>query len=381
MNFANHIAFGLCTTNIGLAMSNATATNDATSITLCVISSLIPDIDQPQSLIGRITSPLSQFIYSNYGHRTLTHSLLFLLITTIPAFVLEFFLFSSTRYSLIFTIAISSHILLDMFTIEGVEFLFPFSKTQYVVFTDTRYSITGSNKKHQLIVFSSIVIFTIAILPFFKLGASKFLRSKMNTIRNIYEISCQSADPIYVKYDLVQNGKCLNGSGNVVKAEANSLIIFNNEFITIDSSTIINQLQPIKSTNPLEFSKKSIKGLNYCQLVELTKDKFLVVCSIQSNYNMLYHLNSKLIKTKNLFVEYVYSPMIEIEHNDDSQRIEILNNIKNLQSKISKCDIVEREIYTRDLIKLKKEIATLDHKDQPTFDVELTFLIPLKKKS
>ena len=41
-----------------------------------VVGGLLPDIDHPDSKIGKMISPLSDFIISVVGHRTLTHSLL-----------------------------------------------------------------------------------------------------------------------------------------------------------------------------------------------------------------------------------------------------------------------------------------------------------------
>ncbi len=36
---------------------------------------LLPDIDHPESTIGRIFSPLAKSIQRKYGHRTITHSI------------------------------------------------------------------------------------------------------------------------------------------------------------------------------------------------------------------------------------------------------------------------------------------------------------------
>jgi len=83
-----------------------------------LLFSLIPDLDTPKSLLGRLF-PHSKWLNGRLGHRTATHSLLALGISYIvgPAAFLGAF----------------SHILLDSFTPAGVQLLWP-RNTNYVVF-------------------------------------------------------------------------------------------------------------------------------------------------------------------------------------------------------------------------------------------------------
>ena len=53
-----------------------------TIITLAIISSLLPDICHTQSKIGRRFKLLSLIIRLMFGHRTFTHSILFISIIT-----------------------------------------------------------------------------------------------------------------------------------------------------------------------------------------------------------------------------------------------------------------------------------------------------------
>ncbi len=54
----------------------------ATALTASLIS-LLPDIDHPESLIGRIFHPLSKYIRRKYGHRTVTHSVFAIMVMAI----------------------------------------------------------------------------------------------------------------------------------------------------------------------------------------------------------------------------------------------------------------------------------------------------------
>ncbi|AOZ89355.1 hypothetical protein BK049_12050 [Bacillus xiamenensis] len=82
---------------------------------------LIPDLCHTKSKIGRKFPLLSTLISSVFGHRTFTHSLLFLLIIY----------FIATTYipndslSTGLLVGMASHLILDAGTVNGIKFLFP----------------------------------------------------------------------------------------------------------------------------------------------------------------------------------------------------------------------------------------------------------------
>lgn len=92
--------------------------------TSTVLGSLLPDIDHPKSILGRKVPFISAPIYRTFGHRSLTHSILFIITCF---FVLNLFDFYSIALGL--SIGIISHILLDLLCPgSGVAFLYPFYK-------------------------------------------------------------------------------------------------------------------------------------------------------------------------------------------------------------------------------------------------------------
>lgn len=87
-----------------------------------VIGSLLPDIDHPKSFLGRWVRPISNILYSTVGHRTFTHSFLF--ISLIGFLASHFDLWLGIGVA----VGVFSHILLDMTSRAGVAFLYPFAK-------------------------------------------------------------------------------------------------------------------------------------------------------------------------------------------------------------------------------------------------------------
>lgn len=88
--------------------------------------SLVPDIDHPDSMLGHLIKPVSKFIKEKIGHRTLTHSGLWLILY---AFLLYRF-YNTFLFPVILgaTIGFASHLISDTFTIGGVPWTWPISK-------------------------------------------------------------------------------------------------------------------------------------------------------------------------------------------------------------------------------------------------------------
>ncbi|WP_353854581.1 metal-dependent hydrolase [Bacillus sp. Bos-x628] len=85
------------------------------------VGALIPDLCHTKSKIGRKFPLFSTLISSVFGHRTFTHSLLFMLIIYLIA--TTYIPNDSLQFGLL--VGIASHLLLDAGTVNGIKFLFP----------------------------------------------------------------------------------------------------------------------------------------------------------------------------------------------------------------------------------------------------------------
>ena len=90
-----------------------------------VIGALLPDICHGGSKIGRKLPLLSKLINMLFGHRTFTHSLLFLVLisTLLNAFI------PNEAFKAGFMAGMVSHYILDMATKNGIKLLFPLNMT------------------------------------------------------------------------------------------------------------------------------------------------------------------------------------------------------------------------------------------------------------
>ncbi|MBI5975877.1 metal-dependent hydrolase [Staphylococcus canis] len=92
-----------------------------TCIVLSGVASIFPDICHTQSKIGRHFRLLSLLVKHMFGHRTLTHSILFIFI-----FYFLLHMLQTPLYYMIGVICgMISHVILDMLTPRGVKLFFP----------------------------------------------------------------------------------------------------------------------------------------------------------------------------------------------------------------------------------------------------------------
>lgn len=115
MEGRTHIIGGLAA---GLAASLYTTGEPILLIGAAVIGGLLPDIDHPQSKVGRAVYPLSKLISAAVGHRTFTHSLLFM-------GLLLYFIGYKDSWALGLLVGIASHVFLDSWTDRGIKLFWP----------------------------------------------------------------------------------------------------------------------------------------------------------------------------------------------------------------------------------------------------------------
>ncbi len=87
------------------------------------LGSLLPDIDSPQSLLGKPLFFLSERIERRFGHRTITHSFLGLLLAAV--LTLPFVPRMGLGPWVALLIGYFAHLLGDMCTKQGIQFYWP----------------------------------------------------------------------------------------------------------------------------------------------------------------------------------------------------------------------------------------------------------------
>ncbi|SER33304.1 inner membrane protein [Gracilibacillus ureilyticus] len=149
MTGKTHLMGGIASTVVAAQFTNY---DPALFITAGAIGSLIPDICHGGSKIGRKLPMLSKIINKLFGHRTFTHSMLFLVLI---GYVLTLI---TSNESVIFGVILGmvSHLLLDASTKNGIKLLYPSALT-------FRFPVTaktgGSAEKVVLILLTLVTIY------------------------------------------------------------------------------------------------------------------------------------------------------------------------------------------------------------------------------
>ncbi|MFC1571198.1 metal-dependent hydrolase [Candidatus Margulisiibacteriota bacterium] len=175
-----HSVFGIFLTLIILAMFGVKVSLHWTIMLFAIIGSILPDIDHPSSVIGRILYPISSRLERKFSHRTITHSLIGWFIATVLfaviIFIIGFLPFISNwgwshlpgRWLAAFSISYLSHLILDMLNKRGSQLFWP-NKTRDVIPANHQLR-TKSGSRSEIIIFIVIFFLMITALPISKYG-------------------------------------------------------------------------------------------------------------------------------------------------------------------------------------------------------------------
>ena len=227
ITFAEFIYFLILTTT-GIALSPLNA------ITIG-FASLLPDIDTEASRIGRLVPSISRRIEKRIGHRTLTHSLLFVLFLA-GVFSPLLLLSLNLDLYLCFIIGYASHPFLDTMTVNGVRLFYPFSELKCVfpleVNQPHRYRVQSGSKVDKMLA----VFFLIGCVPTFLIahqGYERFVRftqrSVESAVRDYNEFSkTHTVVAEILAHDLLTKEQ-ISGTFEVVGAPDEHTLIFRDQ--------------------------------------------------------------------------------------------------------------------------------------------------------
>ncbi|MDY7396964.1 metal-dependent hydrolase [Aureibaculum sp. 2210JD6-5] len=416
MTAPNHLAGGIVITGIFCSLWNTNIFENPIFITATIIGSLLPDIDHTKSIIGKCVYPLAKWISVKYGHRTITHSAIFLLSITAIIYMLEHFqLIESDNHqlSLIVFFAIFSHFLLDMFTIQGIPLFYPFYRNPCVIPANVELRIRTGNMKQEGIVLFIFSLSTIFLQDLFKDGFWFTYNKKFNDITHLHREFENSNILLDVTYDFNVFQNNYQGTGYLIYADLFQCYILGDTLIHLSDNgqgQIINSLTPKKtkevlSVNTINFDNISIDSLNNIlsnkfiaegkifanqQVEVITKEKLnrATYFDIQNEYNL--HFVSSYIDSLNHKLELQITELqykIELEEDNlqysNFKYYHSISKLKLLRNKLqsdslnsfeynqTQNQIIKLESYlesafpkrSKTLIKLNDELEILQNKE------------------
>lgn len=143
-----HIVGGI---TASLAFAQISNDNPLVLVGAGVIGALLPDICHGGSKIGRKFPIISKIVNTLFGHRSFTHSLLFLFL--VGMLLHTFIPYESISLGIL--LGMASHVLLDMGTKKGVKLFFPVSISVRLPLT------TKTGSKTERVVFMLLTMLSV----------------------------------------------------------------------------------------------------------------------------------------------------------------------------------------------------------------------------
>ena len=387
----------------------AAAGVEPTTALTASLFSLLPDIDHPESTIGRIFRPVSKYIQRKYGHRTVTHSIFAIMVISallLPILLIPRLLqwggpFWMGLYEAAL-LSFSSHIFIDLFNKSGVRFFAPFSQKEYISFRTPQLRILVSSWQEYLIMF--VIVFFAFTVTGEGFSIHKAVRSvgKMiyknydNAVKDYQENSAFLCMANIDYFDNIERRKVVEVLPVLNMYPESAVFLRNNERIVIGKENI-NEITVEKTAKAVTIKRisgsdpallKSIPNGSYISgtidvknyFPELKSNSFITVdrrsdgagftlkCAapweISRILNLHNEIGTEIEKLKKKLCSYQIE-QLRVEESDLKKRVETLRNkgLYNNYSRISK--------LSADMKKVQSKISSLEMKESMGGDAEI----------
>ncbi|RMF28708.1 MAG: hypothetical protein D6765_05625 [Bacteroidetes bacterium] len=230
MKAPNHIAGGTVFT--GLFSSLFFGVNILASpahLITTAVASLLPDIDHTKSPVGRAAYPIARYLNRRFGHRTLTHGIPCMLISTLVFALFEQVFAGSTALAGTYAVAYFSHLILDMFTLQGIPMLYPFSKNPFVLIGNPEVRIRSGDLRKEATIFCLFIAAGFTMKPLFEKGFWTTYNQQFATLKHLYSEFTKSDDLLAVEYIQTHGLRTVTDTAYCIQAKYNAAWLLDEE--------------------------------------------------------------------------------------------------------------------------------------------------------
>ncbi len=225
MKAPNHLAGGTVLTGFLCSLCGVNIFDSAAGLSTLLVGCLLPDIDSPRSLMGRLCPPVAHALQRRYGRRTITHSGVLLLALTLALGTLECATSGGNKLTLIFFFAYFSHLLLDMLTQPGVPLLYPWFRGPFVMPASPKWRLRGDDLRGEAIIFGAFLVLGLFMQPLFANGFWTSYNRLFGSLRHLAIEYRRSEDLLLVDYAARRGSERLTGRGYCLNADHNEVTL------------------------------------------------------------------------------------------------------------------------------------------------------------
>ena len=336
MNAPTHIIGGYVFAGTMCSFTDVNVFENPQYIVACALFSILPDIDTTKSAIGKICYPVSWVLYRKFGHRTITHSFLFLIFIWALFYALfRFGIIPNTDLVKIAVFSTIGHFVFDMITVSAIPLFYPFYKNRCVVPANPKIRFKSGDWKSEMVVMGICGLLCVTMQPLFAQGFWTSYNRQFGTIKHVDRENRNTEYYVVCEYSYILNAETYEGEAIVIDSKESELILFDRQKVfTLSSDNPqlkVNFARPRISTIEKRFEDLQFFNIGYDSLQRILQGK-LASGLIQSNTNVRYIEDAityytNFIKFSNRFDFQIYAGV-------DTTRATIRRNIVRLEASI-----------------------------------------------
>ena len=229
MTLPNHLAGGFVFTGVFAGIAGINILESPGLLVMTFVAATIADIDVPSSLWGRALKPISRRINRRFGHRTFTHSLLFMGMLWGVVWLGTRLGGSELPYPAVFLLGFSSHLIFDMMTVQGVLLLFPYVKRPCVIPADPTLRLKTNNPGSELALFGFFILSGLFMQPLMADGFWTSYNRLFGTLAHLQSEFEKSDDLLRVDYRYREGSQEYVGQGFAIEATGSSTTLWSEQ--------------------------------------------------------------------------------------------------------------------------------------------------------
>ena len=357
MTAPNHVLGGLVITGLFGSFLNLNILSNPLYIGATIFGALIPDIDYTKSLIGRFFRPISKYLNQRFGHRTITHSLAALFVSSLLGGVIENTFLQQTTISKIYFLGFFSHLILDMMTVQGVPLFYPFFRNPCVLPGNPNARFKTGNFQSETLIFCFFLLSFVFLQPLFENGFWTQYNRYFGTPKHLASEFHKSNKALKVKYKIKRGTELLTGEGICLSANDSKITLLEeNGFhhLNKDQYTIVEVI-PEQTNSALHFSTMQFFNIDIDSLNLLLQQQPIKQLEIFANHPFSYFHNGISKSTQTLNIDY--PEQLFLQQLPDTSSVNIAPFYSN-----PKILTIQLQIESEIKLQKERELAIANHK-------------------
>lgn len=352
----NHIAGGVTFTGIFASFHDVNVFEKPEYLGVTIVFALLPDIDHTRSIIGKSVYPLARWLSVKFGHRTITHSLVFYVAVLLLVRAVELLYLNTSVFSVLAAYALLSHNIFDMCTRQGIPFFYPFSTRPCVLPANPNMRVRTNDLRSEAIIFVIFCSMMLFCMPLFSNGFWMQYNKVMLNYDHIQRESKRKGDLLEITFIDIQKDTV---KGILINQTETVFVAY-----TLPSATLREQ-------NFKSFGVKDCKFLAFrhsgkpfkfkqVQVFDVSPDSLkvwlklpLLKMQIQSATDLNYFEGAVMKTGKSIEKEFIQGFDFFVEKKDNSTQKQ---EIDVLEIQIA----AERSEYNNEIERISRELQTVE---------------------